>query len=99
MPWPAVVFGWPFVGVSMLGFALGLATRRPWLMALGAVLAVPFCLYLSATPRFGAFGLMALFLNAGAAWASARGRSLLALILLVPFVGLAAFVAWLVFTQ
>ena len=51
MPWPAVVFGWPFVGVSILGFALGLATRRPWLMALGAVLP---CLFASiSAPRRG----------------------------------------------
>lgn len=96
MHWTAIVFGWPFVGASVIAFAFGLLKRRGWSMWLASALAAPFCVAMSANPRFSAFGLLALFSNFGCAAALASGRLQLALVLLVPFVALVTIVGLLV---
>ena len=49
--WP-LIFGWPFVGVAIVLFGLGLLRRQFPFVLLGSFFAAPFCLYLSLTPRF-----------------------------------------------
>ena len=94
-----VVFGWPFVGVAVVLFGLGLLRRQFSFVLLGSFFAAPFCLYLSATPRFWFVAPIVLLSSIAAAWALARGRSTTAALLVIPFVGLASFVAWAVVTQ
>lgn len=86
MHWAAVVFGWPFVIVSIVAFAVALFQRSQRLMLLGAIFASPFCLYLSGSPRFGWLGATALLMNFLAVWAQARSRTVIAATLVVPFV-------------
>ena len=97
--WWVVVFGWPFVGVAVVLFGLGLLRCKSSIVLLGSLFAAPFCLYLTATPRFWFVAPIVLLSSVGAAWALARGRPTTASLLVIPFVGLASFVAWAVVTQ
>ncbi len=45
--WPAVVFGWPAVVVSLLLAAAGIVLKKPFLLVVSAVLAAPLSYYLS----------------------------------------------------
>ena len=45
--WPAVVFGWPAVVVSLVLAAAGIVFRIPVLLLVSGVLAAPFSYYLS----------------------------------------------------
>lgn len=95
-----IVFGWPAVGLA-LGLALaGLSARRPALVALGAVAAVPFTWYVHGYPAIGwpiALGAWLPFL--AAAEALRRGRRGLAALGLVPFGVLAGVLLFLVIFQ
>lgn len=97
--WPAVVFGWPAVIAALAAYAAAIIMNRPWPAFLGAVIATPFCLYVSATPRFGGLGLVVLGLNFLSVWASRRHQPIIAAVLLVPFVALAGTIARAVLTQ
>jgi hypothetical protein len=91
--WPSLVMGWPAVGASLIAFAAGLGFQRPKLVFAGSIISTPFCLYVSGYPRIGFFGLAVLTLNFMSAWASWRGRPLVAAVLLLPFVLLAGSLA------
>lgn len=94
-----MILGWPFVGVSVVLFGLGLLRRQVLFVLLGSLFAAPFCLYLSATPRFWFVAPIVLLSSIAAAWVLAHGRLTIAALLVMPFVGLAAFVAWAVVMQ
>ncbi len=53
--WPAVVFGWPAVMVSLALAAAGIVLKKPVFLMLSAVLAAPFSLYLSGAQNWMAF--------------------------------------------
>ena len=95
----AVIFGWPAVFASIVLVAMGIATGRSRLTIAGAIVACPFLLYLSGAPRLrwvSATSGMLLFL---AALAVARRQRWVAVLLVVPYIGLCGFVAHLVFRQ
>ena len=94
-----VVLGWPFVGVAVVLFGLGLLRRQFSFVLLGSFFAAPFCLYLSASPRFRFVALIAWLSSIAAVWALARGWTTTAALLVIPFWTLASFVAWAVVTQ
>ena len=96
--WP-IVFGWPFVGVAVVLFGTGILRRQFSFMLLGSFFAAPFCLYLTATPRFWFVAPIALLSSIAAAWSIVRGRPAIAALLVVPFVGLASYVGWAVMMQ
>ena len=96
--WP-LIFGWPFVGVAIVLFGLGLLRRLFPFVLLGSFFAAPFCLYLSLTPRFWFVAPFVLLSSIAAGWVLSGGRPMMATLLVMPFVGLAAFVAWAVVTQ
>ena len=96
--WP-VVLGWPFVGVALVLFGIGLLRRQFSFLLLGSFFAAPFCLYLTGTPRFWFVAPIVFLSSIAAAWAVARNRPPIAALLLIPFVSLAAFVAWVVVTE
>ena len=53
--WPAVVFGWPAVVVSLLLATAGIVSKKPFLLVVSAVLAAPFSFYLSGAQNWMAF--------------------------------------------
>jgi len=52
MHWAAIVFGWPAALTALALSASGLALRRPALVWAGAIVGLPFMLYLMGAPRF-----------------------------------------------
>jgi hypothetical protein len=53
--WPAVVFGWPAVVVSLVAATAGIVLKKPFLLVVSAILAAPFSLYLSGAKNWMAF--------------------------------------------
>jgi hypothetical protein len=70
--------GGPAVVASLMAFAAGLLSQRAGLVLAGSVISTPFCLYVSVYPGSRAFGLAVLGLNFLSAWASRRGRPVVA---------------------
>ncbi len=98
--WPAVVFGWPAVGVSVVLAAAGIVSRRPVLLIVSALVAAPFSYYLGGAETWVALAGLALplVLVAGA-YAVKRCLFWLAWALWVPFVGGAIWLAIVVLSQ
>jgi hypothetical protein len=99
VPVAAVIFGWPAVLASLVLAIVGVATERSRLVLAGAIVACPFLLYLFLTPRLRWVALpvaMLLFLAPGAV---ARRQRRAAVVMLVPYLCLCAFVAYLVLNQ
>jgi general stress protein CsbA len=94
--WPAVVFGWPAILLSILLAITGISSRRPAALFVSAVIAAPFSFYLAGTPRVGWLALMLPVLLIGAGIA-VRYRSVpTAWLLLMPVVAVVIWVAGLV---
>lgn len=84
--WPVWVMGWPSVVLSLACALAGLVLRKVSLMAAGVFVAMPFCCYLFLNPgkwRFIAPTIVITYW--GAAYALAKGRRGLALLLTAPF--------------
>jgi hypothetical protein len=92
--WPAVVFGWPAVVVSMGLAAVGVVLRTPALLVVSGVLAAPFSYYLSGGESWVAVAgpAIPLTLVAGA-YAVKRRLRWVAWCLLAPFLGVAIWLA------
>jgi len=98
-PLVVVLFGWPVIILSVLVLVTGtLFKRAVWVLA-GAILTLPFALYMGATPRFRLVGLFLPLLLLAAAYAVQRERRWLAWLLLLPHVAFAAWLAWSVYNQ
>jgi hypothetical protein len=95
----AVLLVWPAVLVSFALLAVGLISKRPYLLGAGALLGMPFFAYLALTPRFRGMGFIPVVLHLIAAVSLAKGRSTVAAVLCVPGVLLAGFVLSLVWLQ
>jgi hypothetical protein len=93
MHWAAIVFGWPGALSSIALSIIGLLLRRPVLVVMGAVVGLPFMLYLFATPRFWAFAAIAAQCHLGAGVALWKGRALVAWLLFIPTPLLTSYVA------
>ncbi len=85
--WPAIVFGWPAIMVSIALSVTGIVRQRPKWLVIAAIVALPFSLYLAGSPAFGWLGLSIPLLLAGAGVASRYDRPIVAWSLLVPYVG------------
>ena len=92
----AEILGWPAVIASLACASLALLFRRPALMALGAVLATPFSLYASVLVGIPIAGPISACLYLGGAGALMLRRPRIALLLLVPFLAIAGWLATLV---
>ena len=88
-----IIFGWPFVVLSLLGSVIGIMFDRPWLVFLGALLIAPFSYYLNGTPRFSGFALLLPLFQAGSAWAVKEESVTWSWLLLAPTVTVSA---WLI---
>jgi hypothetical protein len=98
--WPAVVFGWPAVLVSMGLAAAGIGLRMPALLVVSAVLVAPLSLYLSGAASWVAlFGPVILLSLLASAYAVKRGLSWLAWCSLATFAGVAVWLAVIVASE
>ena len=97
--WPAIVFGWPAILVSIALSVLGIVRGRPkWLFA-AAIIALPFSFYLAASPVIGWLGLTIPLLLAGAGISIRHRHTRVAWFLLAPFVGVSGWLAIAVMSQ
>ena len=79
-----VVFGWPFVVLSLAISIIGITGNRAWIVVVGAVLILPFCYNLNATSMFRGVGLILPLFHIGSAVAVFEESDLWAWLLLVP---------------
>lgn len=86
-----IVFGWPFIVLSIAVSIFGVVDERAWLAFLGALMAIPFAynLNLSAPEYYGAPLLLPL-LQVGSAFAVREDHPVWAWILLAPTIIIAA---------
>lgn len=87
-----IVFGWPFVALSLLVSVIGIMFEKPWLVFLGALAIAPFSYYLNGTPRFSGFALFLPIFQAGSAWAVKEESVTWSWLLLAPTVSV---ILWL----
>jgi hypothetical protein len=102
MPWwPMLVFGWGPVVVAAVAFSVAFRLNRPWLAFVAAVIVTPFLFLVSGYPRLmgPVVGPMVLLANFASAAMLSKGHRRLALMLLAPFVTVAAVLAYIVITQ
>lgn len=97
--WPAWVFGWPAVLASIGLVAYGWYARRPWVMAAGVLLAVPFGWYINHYPLLRGWALAALVCYLMAPVLLRLGRSGMAFVLTLPLLGMAGLLAYVVASQ
>ncbi len=97
--WPAILFGWPAILVSIALSIMGIVRGRPKWLVVAAFVALPFSLYLAGSPAFGWLGLSIPLLLAGASVASRYDQPMVAWSLLAPFVGVSGWLAIVVMTE
>jgi len=82
-----IIVGWPAIVASLVLLGLGIASQRQLITLVGAVVALPFLLYLFGTPRFPYWAPVLILLNFAAAASVGRGYRWLPALLAVPFLG------------
>ena len=90
----AVLLGWPSLLGALAVSALGIATRRPLLVAAAVILTLPMALYLAAAPRWPLSGLIAPAALGVSAWYCAREPRWPAVTGVVVYAG---FLLWLLY--
>jgi hypothetical protein len=99
-PLLAIIFiGWPGIISSLAISIAGVIRSKPVWLIIGAILAVPFSWFLSATPLFRHIGLLLPLFQLGSAVAIHRHVTWLAWLLLLPFAGIAAWLGITVLMQ
>ena len=91
-----ILLGWPAVAASVVLLAVGIAKTRWQYFALATVTALPFLLYLAATPRFSFIASAAGVCCLAATFSASKRRTTLAAVLFLPFLLLASFLAIIV---
>ena len=89
----SIIFGWPFVALSIFVSVIGIVFERAGLVLIGAVLIIPFCYHLSGSSIFSVFSLLLPVFQAGSAWAVKEEISTWSSRLLMPTVSV---IGWLV---
>ena len=98
--WPAVVFGWPAVMVSLLLAGYGVRARRPLLPLVSALLMAPLGYYLAGAENWlGLAGPAILLCFIACAYAIRRDLIWLAWCLLLPFTAVMVWLAISVIRQ
>ena len=94
-----IIFGWPFIILSLLTSVIGLITKRYWLLLTGAVLSIPFSYYLSGTPGLRNIVFVLPLFQVGAAFAVRTHKMFMAWLLLLPVILVIGWVAYAVLSQ
>lgn len=76
---------------------MGVALKRPNLLAVAGLISVPFAIYVAAATR--TLGLLLPFFYFGAAYAIKRDKIRIAWLLIMPMIAVAAVLAYAVLTQ
>lgn len=87
-----VLLFWPAIVLSLVTSAVGIRHRAPGFLLLGAALSLPAALYLMASPRFGAIGILLPMCHVVGAVALARRLPWVSMLSLLAFAG---FFVWL----
>ncbi|MCJ7432264.1 MAG: hypothetical protein MUO77_02115 [Anaerolineales bacterium] len=94
-----VIFGWPFIILSLLISLPGLILKKYWLLITGAVLFAPFSYYLSGAPHINGFGILLPFFQLGSAFAIRAQKMPLAWMLVLPAFLISVWLAYTVLMQ
>lgn len=94
-----IIFGWPFIILSLLLAVAGIITRRPPLVVAGAILFGPPAWFIKGYPFISWFGLLLPVSILGAAYFVKKGRQMLAWTLVLPPVVVSAWLAFLIMAQ
>jgi hypothetical protein len=94
-----IIFGWPFIILSLMLAVTGVILKRPALLVIAAVFFMPPAWYLSGYPAIRWLGLLLPVFILGAAYSIKRGKAGIAWALLSPPVLASAWLAFLVMTQ
>jgi hypothetical protein len=88
-----IIFGWPFIVLSIAISIFGILDERSWLVFLGALMAIPFAYNLNyGAPGYYGLPLALPILQIGSAFAVKEGHPVWAWVLLAPTI---AVVMWL----
>ncbi len=96
---PQIVFGWPAIIGSLLLSIAGLMLRKPWLLVIAGVIAIPFSWYLNGYPALRGMAIFLPLFQFGSAWVLKRENKVLAWGLLAPLTIITLFLAVAVLTQ
>lgn len=95
----AIIFiGWPGMIGSLLISGGGLFLRKPQLLLIGALLALPSSCYMGMTPLFEYWAVLLPLFQVGAAVAIKQKIFWLSWLLVLPYTGLVVWLAFSVFT-
>lgn len=94
-----IVFGWPFIILSLLLAVIGVNWKRPVLLVASALFFTPPAWYLSGYPSIRWFGILLPALILGAAYYVKRGKAGLAWVLLLAPALVSVWLAVVVLTQ
>jgi hypothetical protein len=94
-----IIFGWPFIILSLLLAVAGVILKRPPLLVAAALFFTPPAWYLSGYPGIRWFGILLPAFILGAAYSVKRGKTALAWVLLSPSILISAWLAFLVMAQ
>jgi hypothetical protein len=94
-----IVFGWPFIILSLLLAFAGILVKRPALLVASAIVFIPPAWYLSGYPVIRWFGMLLPVSLLGAAYYVKKERLRLALLLILPPLITSAWLAFLVMAQ
>lgn len=94
-----IIFGWPFIILSLLFAVTGVILKRPALVTAGAVFFTPPALYLSGYPSIRGFAILLPIFILGAAYYVKQGKAGIAWILISGPILVSAWLAFIVLTQ
>ena len=97
--WPAIVFGWPAILLSIVLSAMGIVRNRPAWLVVAAILVLPISLYLVGSPLIGWFALTVPLSLAAAGVSISYHQTKVAWVLLAPFVGVSSWLAMMVMSE
>ena len=88
-----IIFGWPFIVLSILASITGILNERAWISFLGALMIIPFAYNLNYLPPFGGYALLLPVLQIGSAGAVHEEKPVWAWVLFAPTI---AIILWLI---
>ena len=88
-----IVFGWPFIVLSLLASIIGILNNRAWIVFLGALMIMPFAYNLNGFPPFGGYALFLPVLQIGSAFSVFEEKPVWAWVLFAPTISI---ILWLI---
>lgn len=88
-----IIFGWPFIVLSIMASVIGILNERAWIVFLGALMIIPFAYNLNSLPPFGGYALFLPVLLIGSAFAVFEEKPVWAWVLFTPTISI---ILWLI---